>query len=164
MAIRIDSRGPAVFRQTRVGRYGAPFTIYKFRTMRQGSRDIPSHLASRGQLTRIGSLLRRLKLDEIPQLINVIRGDMSFVGPRPCLPSQAVLIEARAQAGVMQLRPGITGPAQIRGLDMSTPERLAAADAEYLVRWSLRRDLELLWRTGTGAGNGDAIRSPAAHN
>ena len=161
-AILLDSRGPFLFRQTRVGRGGKPFTIYKFRTMREDTGDLPSHLASRAQLTRLGGRLRKLKLDEIPQLINILRGDMSFVGPRPCLPSQSDLIDARSRLGVMRLRPGITGPAQVEGIDMSTPQRLATADAAYIVRWSFWRDLTLLWRTATGAGRGDAVNSLGA--
>jgi O-antigen biosynthesis protein WbqP len=158
VAITVDSGGPALFRQKRVGRNGAPFTIYKFRTMQRNTADAPSHLSSRAQLTRLGPLLRRAKLDEIPQLINIFRGDMSFVGPRPCLTSQTELIEARTRLGVSGLKPGITGPGQIAGLDMSAPEELARADAGYVARWSIWRDLALMWHTGVGRGSGDAIR------
>lgn len=155
--IRIDSPGPVLFRQQRVGRNGKAFTMYKLRTMLRDTGDMPSHFASASQLTRAGRWLRRTKLDELPQLINVIRGDMSFVGPRPCLFSQQELILARHDRGLDSLRPGITGPAQIAGIDMSDPSRLAEADAGYLTPWRLSRDLALIWATATGRGQGDAV-------
>ena len=107
-------------------------------------------------MTRSGRWIRRLKIDELPQLWNVLRGDMSFVGPRPCLPSQLVLIEARREVGVLALQPGITGVAQVAGLDMSDPARLAVADSAYCGAWSIGRDLNLLVRTFAGQGGGDA--------
>jgi lipopolysaccharide/colanic/teichoic acid biosynthesis glycosyltransferase len=110
------------------------------------------------QITAFGRWMRKWKLDELPQIINVLRGDMSFVGPRPCLPSQSQLIDARRARGIFAVRPGITGLAQLQGIDMSNPERLAAVDGEYLQRAGLGFDLVMLWRTFSGSGSGDAIR------
>jgi len=100
--------------------------------------------------------LRRTKIDELPQLWNVLIGDMSLVGPRPCLPSQTQLIAERARRGVLALRPGITGVGQLAGLDMSAPVALAEADAAYLARWTLRGDVVMLIQTALGKGGGDA--------
>src|SRR5690606_2406916 len=147
LLIRATSTGPVIFAQPRIGKQGRPFRCYKLRTMFTGSPSVPTHEASTTAITPIGRIMRRSKLDEIPQLWNVIRGDMSLVGPRPCLPGQEQLILHRAQLGVLESKPGITGLAQIRGIDMSDPLRCASADAEYLGRWSLRRDLALLGRT-----------------
>lgn len=156
LAIRLESPGPGLFRQTRVGRNRRPFVLYKLRTMANNTGNHPSHEVPPAAITRLGALLRRTKLDELPQLLNVLRGDMSFVGPRPCLPSQEVLISERARRGVYDVRPGITGPAQIAGMDMSTPVELAQADAVYLVEIALASDLGYLFKTAVGKGRGDA--------
>lgn len=157
-AIRLSSRGPAIFRQTRVGLNEAPFTCYKLRTMYVETRDAPSHETAASAVTPIGAWLRRLKLDELPQLWNILRGDMSFVGPRPCLPSQVELIAARRARGLYAIRPGITGIAQVAGIDMSDPQRLAEVDAQYLNDMSIARDVLLMLRTVMGAGRGDAVK------
>jgi len=157
-AIRLEGSGPAIFRQVRVGRNQRPFILYKLRTMSPGTGDHASHEVAHGRITRIGGFLRKTKLDELPQLVNVLKGDMSFVGPRPCLPSQLPLIAERQRRGVYMLRPGITGPAQLAGIDMSTPVALAEADAAYLGRVELRGDLECIVLTALGRGNGDAVR------
>ena len=156
LLVRHDSPGPGIFRQSRIGRHGAVFTCYKLRTMQLDTPNVPSHLAAPGAVTRIGAFLRRSKLDELPQLMNVLWGEMSLVGPRPCLPSQRELIKARDRLGVLDIRPGMTGLAQIEGLDMSDPRRLAARDADYAKRASLALDLQILFRTVfAGAGQGD---------
>lgn len=157
--VRVSSRGPAIFRQTRVGMNERPFTCYKIRTMYVDTLDLPSHEASASAVMPIGRWLRRLKLDELPQLWNIARGDMSFVGPRPCLPTQQELIEARRARGLYAIRPGITGVAQVAGVDMSDPEKLASLDAEYLKDMSLRNDIRLIVATASGAGRGDRVRS-----
>ncbi|WP_425104859.1 sugar transferase [Ancylobacter sp.] len=156
LAIRLESPGPGLFRQTRVGRNRRPFVLYKLRTMTTNTGNHPSHEVPPAAITRLGALLRRTKLDELPQLVNVLWGDMSFVGPRPCLPSQELLISERARRGVYGVRPGITGPAQIAGIDMSTPVELAQADAGYLGEMTLASDLGYLVKTARGAGRGDA--------
>jgi O-antigen biosynthesis protein WbqP len=152
----IDCRASPLFLQARVGRHQKIFHILKLRTMAANTPNIASHEAGSAGITRSGFWLRRFKIDELPQIWNVLTGDMSFVGPRPCLPNQLHLIEERAKHGVFDLRPGITGLGQIAGLDMSTPVTLAKRDADYLTPWSLSLDCRILWRTITGAGSGDA--------
>lgn len=156
--IWLDDRANPFFIQVRLGRDEKAFRLVKLRTMRVGTGDRPSHEAGRQNITRVGALLRRTKLDELPQLWNVLRGDMSFVGPRPGLPSQIELADSRRRHGVHRLVPGITGVSQVRGLDMSTPERLAETDALYLRHWSMKRDMDLLVQTAMGGGRGDAVR------
>ncbi len=151
-----ETRANPLFLQQRVGRGGKAFVLAKLRTMHPDTSHGPSHEIGVSSVTRLGKLLRRTKIDEIPQIWNVLVGEMSLVGPRPCLPSQAAVIAARSERGVMALRPGITGPAQIGGWDMSDPEALSKADATYLAPWSLRRDLALLVSTVLGKGSGDA--------
>jgi O-antigen biosynthesis protein WbqP len=132
-----DTRAP-LFRQERVGRHQQPFVLVKFRTMRPDTASVATHLADASAVTPFGRFLRRTKLDELPQLWNVLRGDMSLVGPRPCLFNQHELIAERVARGVFDVRPGITGLAQVQGIDMSTPELLARTDAEMLASLSLR--------------------------
>lgn len=153
-AIRLESRGPAIFKQIRVGKDGRSFTCYKFRTMFSGTGDIPTHQVSASSITALGGYLRRFKIDELPQLVNVMTGDMSLVGPRPCLPSQVELVEARRRLGVLEVRPGITGLAQIKGVDMSNASRLAEIDAQYVRTQSFAGDLKLIWATLCGQGVG----------
>ncbi len=156
--IRLDSPGSALFSQTRIGRHGVPFTCLKLRTMYSGTPITPTHEAPAGSVTRIGKFLRATKLDELPQLWNILRGDMSFVGPRPCLTMQSELIEARRRLGVLALLPGITGVAQVKGIDMSDPQRLAETDAVYLKSRSVWGDVRILALTVLGFGGGDRTR------
>lgn len=158
VAIRLNDSGPAVFKQVRVGRDRKPFILYKLRTMSVGTADRASHEISKSQITPVGRILRKTKLDELPQLVNVLRGEMSFVGPRPCLPSQEVLVAERERRGVYRVRPGITGPAQLAGIDMSAPVELAETDARYAIRVTLLDDLRYLIRTALGRGSGDAVK------
>jgi len=144
------------FRQIRVGRDGVPFAILKLRTMAPGTREGASHEVGVSTLLASGRLYRRLKVDELPQLWNVLAGSMSLVGPRPHLPSQTVLTEERRKSGVLRMKPGITGVSQVAGLDMSDPMRLAVSDAGYMGDWSLAKDIAILWQTAMGKGNGDA--------
>lgn len=155
LAIRADSPGGGIFRQVRVGQEGKAFVCYKLRTMYIETKDAPSHETPKSAVTRVGSFLRRYKLDELPQIWNVLSGEMSFVGPRPCLPSQTELIEARRALGVLSLRPGITGIAQVKGIDMSNPDRLAREDARYLTDNGVARDFSLMAATLFGSGRGD---------
>lgn len=159
IAIRIESDGPGIFSQLRVGRRGRPFWCYKLRSMRSDTPNVPTHQAAASHLTPLGRFLRRTKLDELPQLWNVVKGEMSLVGPRPCLPSQTELIREREMRGVLSLRPGITGLAQVQGIDMSQPARLADMDAKYLADQSIGADVRILLRTALkGEGRGDRIR------
>ncbi|WP_171903273.1 sugar transferase [Mesorhizobium sp. SEMIA 3007] len=147
LAVRASSPGPVIFSQTRVGRDGVLFRCHKLRTMYQGTPSLPSHEAPANAVTSVGRTLRKFKLDELPQFWNVLRGEMSLVGPRPCLPTQTELIERRRQLGVLAARPGITGMAQIRGIDMSNPQLLAETDAAYLRTASFSLDLRILFGT-----------------
>ena len=153
-----DSRAP-LFQQERVGKNQRSFTLVKFRTMRQDTASVASHLADASAVTPFGRLLRQTKLDELPQLWNVLRGDMSLVGPRPCLFNQQDLIVERAARGVFGARPGITGLAQIQGIDMSTPELLAKTDAEMLRHMSLFKYFSYIFLTILGKGAGDRVRT-----
>lgn len=151
--------GSPIFTQTRVGRYQRPFVLVKFRTMKPDAPQVASHLADVSAITRFGRFLRHSKLDELPQLWNVLLGDMSLIGPRPCLFSQKELIDARAKRGVFDARPGITGLAQISGIDMSTPELLAETDKKMLKNLNVKSYLRLLLLTANGNGNGDRVKS-----
>lgn len=150
--------GSPVFRQQRVGKNQRPFTLVKFRTMKVETAHVASHLASKSSITPLGSFLRRSKLDELPQLWNVLKGEMSLVGPRPCLYSQEELIAEREQRGVFNVRPGITGLAQINEIDMSTPELLAQTDAKMISELSSKAYFHYLLLTVVGAGSGDRVR------
>lgn len=153
-----ETRSP-IFTQQRVGRHQKPFTLVKFRTMKIGTASVATHLASSASITPFGHFLRKTKLDELPQLINVLRGDMSFVGPRPCLVSQSELIKERDERGVNSVRPGITGLAQIQGIDMSTPALLATTDAQMIKSFSLTNYFKYIIKTALGQGGGDKVRS-----
>lgn len=152
-----DNRSP-LFTQKRVGRYQAPFVLVKFRTMRPDTASVATHLADASAITPFGGFLRRTKLDELPQLWNVLWGDMSLVGPRPCLFNQQELIAQRAALGVFNARPGITGLAQIQGIDMSTPELLAKTDAEMLASLGLGSYFRYIFLTVLGRGAGDRVK------
>jgi lipopolysaccharide/colanic/teichoic acid biosynthesis glycosyltransferase len=150
--------GSPLFRQKRVGRNQKPFTLVKFRTMRPDTASVATHLADASAVTKLGHFLRRSKLDELPQLWNVLKGEMSLVGPRPCLFSQIELIDERESRGVFNARPGITGLAQINGIDMSTPGLLAETDALMLKELDLRAYFTFILKTVTGSGRGDRIK------
>ena len=153
----LDTRSP-LFRQERVGRYQKPFVLVKFRTMRPDTASVASHLADASAITPLGRFLRRTKLDELPQLWNVLKGEMSLVGPRPCLFNQQTLIDERERRAVYQARPGITGLAQVQGIDMSTPELLAQTDAKMLATLTLRDYFRYILQTATGKGTGDCVK------
>jgi O-antigen biosynthesis protein WbqP len=154
IAVRLQSPGKAIFAQVRVGKDGHQFTCYKLRTMYSGTANVPTHQVEASAVTSLGQHLRRFKIDELPQVWNVLIGDMSLVGPRPCLPSQVELVEARRRLGVFDVRPGITGLAQVGGVDMSDANRLAEIDARYVRNQSLSGDLGLIWATLRGQGIG----------
>jgi len=141
--IRLDSPGAVFFKQKRAGRYGRHFEIYKFRTMRTDTpRDVPTHLLDDPEryITRLGRFLRKTSLDELPQAINILKGDMSFVGPRPALWNQFDLIALRDQYGANAVRPGLTGLAQISGRDELPIEEKAAIDGRYIENFGFRMD------------------------
>lgn len=155
--IRTREGGSAIFAQERIGRFGRPFICYKFRTMALGTVQAATHEVSAGAVTVLGAHLRRLKIDELPQLWNVLKGEMGLIGPRPCLPSQHELIERRRAAGILNVRPGISGLAQVAGIDMSDPARLVEWDARYIALRSLALDLKLIMQTLNGGGRGDRV-------
>jgi O-antigen biosynthesis protein WbqP len=151
--------GSPLFRQERVGRDQRPFILVKFRTMRPDTASVASHLADASAITPLGAFLRRTKLDELPQLWNVIKGEMSFVGPRPCLFNQIELIAERHIRGVFEVRPGITGLAQVNKIDMSTPKLLAETDAHMLQGLTLILYLKYIFMTLGGKGAGDGVKT-----
>lgn len=151
--------GSPLFRQVRVGRFQQPFTLVKFRSMRLGTASVATHLASSDSITPFGHFLRRTKLDELPQLWNVLKGEMSLVGPRPGLFNQTELIVERAARGVFNARPGITGLAQVNEIDMSTPALLAETDAKMLESLTVVDYFSYIIQTVFGKGSGDRIRS-----
>ncbi|MFZ2101477.1 MAG: sugar transferase [Oricola sp.] len=146
-AVKLTSPGPGLFAQSRVGRNEHVFTCYKFRTMRTGAPQAGTHEVPASHITSVGRLLRKTKIDELPQILNILRGEMSLVGPSPCLPSQTELLDWRRRLGVFRCRPGITGVAQVEGIDMSRPERLARIDARYCALRSLPLDIRLALAT-----------------
>ena len=160
LLVRLTSEGPALYWSQRVGRFNKIFLMPKFRTMKIGTPAVATHLLSEAQnhLTPIGGILRRTSLDELPQLISVARGDMSFVGPRPALFNQNDLIELRTQAGVDKLRPGITGLAQINGRDDLSIEEKVAYDRRYLETQSLGSDIAIMLGTVVKVVRVDGIK------
>ena len=157
--IRRQGDGPAIFAQARVGRHDRIFTCYKFRTMAVGTIQAGTHEVSGSAVTPLGTRLRHWKIDELPQLWNVLRGDMGLIGPRPCLPAQEELVRRRTEAGVLAVRPGISGLAQVAGIDMSDPARLVEWDARYIAIRGLILDLKLILQTARGGGRGDRVAS-----
>ena len=152
----LDTGSPLFFQQ-RIGRNQKLFTLVKFRTMPINTDSVGTHLVGTINITKLGKFLRKTKLDELPQLFNVFLGQMSLVGPRPCLPNQTELIEERCQRGVFKVCPGVTGLAQISGVDMSTPRKLARYDSLMIKSMSLKLYLKLIIDTLLGQGRGDRV-------
>lgn len=150
--------GSPLFLQERVGLNKKPFQILKFRSMYVSTQSVATHLVEVSAITKWGSFLRKSKLDELPQLLNVLLGDMSFVGPRPNLFNQLELFEERSKRGVYSVRPGITGLAQILKVDMSTPQRLAEMDAKMIDHLNVWYYFKYIFFTVFGRGFGDRVR------
>lgn len=148
--------GKPLFFQQRMGLREEPFVLIKFRTMRLGTKSMGSHEVSSSAITPLGIFLRRTKLDELPQLINVINGSMSFVGPRPNLYSQDEVVRERRALRIYEVKPGITGISQLRGVDMSSPKQMAALDRKMLDELDISLYFRLIIRTVRGEGSGDA--------
>ena len=157
--IKIDSKGRIIFKQKRVGLNSSHFLIYKFRSMKEGTPDIPTDKVKdpKNFVTKFGAFLRRSSLDEIPQLFNILKGDMSFVGPRPALYNQQLLIRLRKEKGVDKFRPGITGLAQIKGRDDLPIPQKVEYDKQYVDNFSIFLDLKIIFLTAiavlSGKGN-----------
>lgn len=151
--------GSPLFFQERVGRYKKPFVLVKFRTMKLDTASVASHLVSSSSVTKLGRFLRKTKLDELPQLWNVLKGEMSLVGPRPCLSNQRQLIKEREARNVLDVRPGITGLAQVNEIDMSTPELLAKTDAKMIRQLSEETYFMYILQTIIGRGSGDRVKN-----
>lgn len=160
--IKLDSKGPILFKQQRVGKCGKLFTIYKFRSM---SDDAPHQMATsefssaQSYITRSGRIMRKASLDELPQLFNVIKGEMSFIGPRPLIPKEKEVLELRHANGSEQLLPGITGLAQVRGRDEVTDVEKAGYDGEYAQSISFWYDAKIIFKTFF-----DVIQSRGIHD
>ncbi|GEK15084.1 sugar transferase [Aliivibrio fischeri] len=156
--IGLFDTGSPVFIQERVGRNKKPFNLIKFRTMSVETKSVASHLANNASITKLGSFLRKTKIDELPQLINVIKGEMSLVGPRPNLFNQEELIKERDALRVYDVLPGVTGLAQVQNIDMSTPELLAKTDRKMIDTLTVKSYFKYILMTATGSGSGDAVK------
>jgi O-antigen biosynthesis protein WbqP len=150
--------GSPIFIQTRVGKHKKAFKLIKFRTMSVDTQSVASHLASNAAITRFGSFLRKSKIDELPQLINVLKGEMSLVGPRPNLFNQEELIAERGALGIYDVLPGVTGLAQVNNIDMSTPKLLAETDKRMIETLTVKNYFKYIIMTATGSGSGDAVK------
>ncbi len=157
--IGLFDTGSPIFVQTRVGKHKKPFNLIKFRTMSIDTQSVASHLANTASITKLGAFLRKTKIDELPQLLNVLKGEMSLVGPRPNLFNQEELIAERDALGVYEVLPGITGLAQVQNIDMSTPALLAKTDRQMIDSLTLTSYFRYIIMTATGSGAGDAVGS-----
>jgi lipopolysaccharide/colanic/teichoic acid biosynthesis glycosyltransferase len=156
--IGLFDTGSPLFFQERVGRYKKPFILVKFRTMSKETASVATHLANSSSITGFGSFLRKSKLDELPQLWNVLVGQMSMVGPRPGLFNQKELTKERDALGIFEARPGITGLSQVNKIDMSTPKLLAETDAKMIANLNIADYFKYIIMTATGKGSGDRIK------
>lgn len=159
-AIKADSKGPVLFRQKRVGIHKTHFNILKFRTMRTDTpKDMPTHLLKNPEqyITKVGRFLRKTSLDELPQIVNILKGDMAVVGPRPALWNQYDLIEERDKYGANDVRPGLTGWAQINGRDELEIPVKAKLDGEYVRRMSFLMDCRCFFGTFLSVLRGDGV-------
>ncbi|MDP0590186.1 MAG: sugar transferase [Candidatus Endonucleobacter bathymodioli] len=150
--------GSPMFLQQRVGRNKRSFVLIKFRTMAISTASMATHQVDSSAVTSLGAVLRKTKFDELPQLINVLKGEMSIVGPRPCLHTQEELIDARDNRGVFSVLPGITGLAQVNEIDMSTPELLAEWDQRMIAEFSMAAYSRYIMLTVMGRGAGDRVK------
>jgi len=158
--IKLDSKGPILFKQKRIGMHKTHFYMLKFRTMRIDSpKDVPTHLLENPDqwITRVGKFLRKTSLDELPQLFNIIKGEMSIIGPRPALWNQYDLIAERDKYGANDVRPGLTGWAQVNGRDELPIEVKARYDGEYVQKMSFMFDLKCLLKTVVSVIKGEGV-------
>jgi len=160
LVIKFDSKGPALFRQRRIGRNNQEFVLYKFRSMRTEAPEVATHLLKNPQsyITPFGKFLRKSSLDELPQLLNILKGDMTFIGPRPALYNQHDLIDLRTRCGVHTLRPGVSGWAQVNGRDCLEIREKVDYDFDYLEHHSLTMDIKILLFTVLKVLRADGVR------
>lgn len=159
--IKLDSKGPVFFKQKRVGKNKEYFYILKFRTMRTDTpKDVPTHMLKTPEvfITRVGKFLRKTSLDELPQIINILKGEMSIIGPRPALWNQYDLIEERDKYGANSICPGLTGWAQINGRDELLMDVKAKYDGEYVQRMSFAFDVKIFFKTILSVLKGEGIK------
>ncbi len=163
LIIKVDSRGPVLFTQRRIGRNNKEFVFYKFRTMRTDAPNVATHLLKDPQsyITTFGSFLRKTSIDELPQLLNIIKGDMTFIGPRPALYNQYDLIDLRTKCGVHTLRPGVSGWAQVNGRDCLEISEKVYFDCYYSENHSLTLDIKIILYTFLKVFKADGIREGA---
>lgn len=147
LLIKIHDGGPIIFKQKRIGQYGEEFLFLKFRSMPVNTPNVASTETQKLKITPIGKIIRRTNLDEIPQMINVLKGDMSVIGPRPCLPNQESLINLRKANSAIKLKPGLTGWAQVNAYDFMPESEKAQFDGEYYQKLSLWMDVKIVFRT-----------------
>ena len=166
LAVKFTSPGPMLFKQRRIGKDNVEFEIYKFRTMRIDTPNVPTHLLENPEqwITPIGKFLRKTSLDELPQLFNILKGEMSIVGPRPALYNQLDLKEMRTEVGVHKLVPGLTGWAQINGRDEIPLSLKVNLDKEYLERKSFFFDIKIIFMTVLSVLKSDGVQEGKAEN
>lgn len=166
LSVKLTSKGPILFKQRRIGKDNVEFSIYKFRTMRIDTPNVPTHLLENLEqwITPVGKFLRKISLDELPQLFNILSGKMSIVGPRPALYSQYDLKEMRTKEGIHKLVPGLTGWAQINGRDEIPLSLKVKLDKEYLERKSFWFDLKIIFLTAVSVIKRDGVQEGKAVN
>ena len=166
LAVKFTSPGPILFKQRRIGKDNVEFEIYKFRTMRIDTPNVPTHLLENPEqwITPVGKFLRKTSLDELPQLFNILKGEMSIVGPRPALYNQSDLRDMRTAVGVHKLIPGLTGWAQINGRDEIPLSLKVRLDKEYLDRKSFLFDIKIIFMTVLSVLKSDGVQEGRAEN
>lgn len=166
LSVKLTSKGPILFKQRRIGKDNVEFSIYKFRTMRIDTPNVPTHLLENPEqwITPVGKFLRKISLDELPQLFNILSGKMSIVGPRPALYSQYDLKEMRTKEGIHKLVPGLTGWAQINGRDEIPLSLKVKLDKEYLERKSFWFDLKIIFLTAVSVVKSEGVQEGKAAN
>lgn len=166
LSVKFTSPGPMLFKQRRIGKNNVEFEIYKFRTMRIDTPNVPTHLLENPEqwITPVGKFLRKTSLDELPQLFNILKGEMSIVGPRPALYNQIDLKEMRTEAGVHKLVPGLTGWAQINGRDEIPLSLKVKLDKEYLMKKSFFFDIKIIFMTAISVIKSEGVQEGKADN
>ena len=155
--IKLERNGNPIFIQKRIGKNKKHFNLFKFRTMRTNTQELATHLISKNNVTKFGKYLRIFKLDELPQIINILKNEITLVGPRPSLTSQKELIEKRQESKILDIKPGLTGYSQINQIDMSDINKLVKFDHYYFINKSLIIDFKIIMKTFLGIGFKDNV-------